>query len=48
MDRRDWNMDWQMPLPGGGNVLGYSVRLSAHIEFIKESYPREEDQRCER
>ena len=37
IDRRDWNMDWQMPLPGGGNVLGYSVRLSAHIEFIKES-----------
>ncbi len=37
VDRRDWNMDWQMPLPGGGNVLGYDVRLSAHIEFIKES-----------
>jgi polyisoprenoid-binding protein YceI len=37
IDRRDWNMDWQMLLPGGGNVLGYDVRLSAHIEFIKES-----------
>jgi polyisoprenoid-binding protein YceI len=37
VDRRDWNMDWQMPLPGGGNVLGYDVRLSAHIELIKES-----------
>lgn len=37
VDRRDWNMDWQMPLPGGGDVVGYDVRLSAHIEFIKES-----------
>lgn len=37
VDRRDWNMDWQMPLPGGGNMLGYDVRLSAHIELIKES-----------
>ena len=37
VDRRDWNMDWQMPLPGGGNVLGYDVRLSAHLELIKES-----------
>ncbi len=37
IDRRDWNMDWQMPLPGGGDVLGYDVRLSAHLELIKES-----------
>ena len=34
VDRREWNMDWQMPLPGGGDVLGYDVRWSAHLELI--------------
>ncbi len=36
VDRRDWGMDWQMPLPAGGDVLGYEVVLSAHIELVKE------------
>lgn len=36
VDRRDWDMDWQMPLPDGGDVLGYDVRLSMNVEFIKE------------
>ncbi len=34
VDRRDWGMDWQAALPGGGDALGYEVRLSAHIELI--------------
>ena len=37
VDRRDRGMDWQMLLPDGGDVLGYDVRLSMNVEFIKES-----------
>lgn len=36
LDRRDWGIDWQMPLPGGGDVLGYEVELTAHLELVKE------------
>jgi polyisoprenoid-binding protein YceI len=37
VDRRDWGMNWQMPRPNnGGDVLGYEVRLSMNVEFIKE------------
>lgn len=36
VDRRDWNMDWQAPLPKGGDALGYEVELSAHIELIRQ------------
>jgi polyisoprenoid-binding protein YceI len=37
VDRRDWDMDWQAPLPKGGDALGYDVQLSAHLELIQES-----------
>lgn len=37
VDRRDWGMNWQLPLPDGGDVLGYDVQLSMNVEFIKES-----------
>jgi polyisoprenoid-binding protein YceI len=37
VDRRDWDMSWQAPLPKGGDALGYNVQLSAHVELIKES-----------
>ncbi len=37
VDRRDWDMNWQMPLPKGGDVLGYDVQLSAHVELIKQA-----------
>lgn len=30
-------MDWQAPLPGGGDVLGYDVELSAHLELVKQA-----------
>ena len=36
IDRRDWGMNWQLPLPDGGDVLGYDVQLSMSVEFIKE------------
>lgn len=37
VDRRDWNMGWQAPLPGGGDALGYEVTLSVHVALIKQS-----------
>jgi polyisoprenoid-binding protein YceI len=36
VDRRDWDMNWQMPLPKGGDVLGYDVELSIHLELIRQ------------
>jgi polyisoprenoid-binding protein YceI len=36
VDRRDWNMGWQMALPKGGNVLGYDVELVVHLELVKQ------------
>lgn len=36
VDRRDWDMGWQAPLPGGGDALGYQVELSVHAQLIKE------------
>ena len=36
IDRRDWGMNWQMPLPKGGDVLGYDVELTIHLELIKQ------------
>lgn len=37
VDRRDWGMNWQMPLPKGGDVLGYDVELTVHLELIQEA-----------
>jgi len=37
VDRRDWGLDWQASLPGGGDALGYDVRLSANIELIRQA-----------
>lgn len=36
VDRRDWGMDWQMPLPDGGQALGYEVELTVHLELVKQ------------
>lgn len=35
IDRRNWNMDWQMPLPAGGDALGWEVEITAQLEFTK-------------
>lgn len=37
VDRRDWGMDWQMPLPGGADALGYQVVLTAHVELVQQA-----------
>ena len=36
VDRREWGMGWQMPLPNGGDVLGYDVELTVQLELISE------------
>lgn len=37
VDRRDWELSWQMPLPDGDDVLGWDVELTIHLELIKQS-----------
>lgn len=37
IDRRTWGMGWQMPLPNGGDALGWEVAIAAHLELIKAS-----------
>jgi hypothetical protein len=29
-------MNWQMPLPGGGEALGYEVELTVNLELVKQ------------
>ena len=36
VDRRDWGLDWQAPLPSGGDALANEVRLTAHLELVEE------------
>jgi len=37
LDRREWGMGWQMPLPGGGDALGWDVEISAQLELTKSA-----------
>lgn len=36
IDRRDWGMDYQLPLADGGDALSYDVQVEAQIELIRE------------
>ncbi len=36
VDRRDYGMGWQAPLPGGGLALGHEVTVSAQIELVRQ------------
>ena len=36
VDRRDWDMDWQVPLPGGGDALGWEVEITAQLELTRK------------
>jgi polyisoprenoid-binding protein YceI len=36
IDRRDYGLNWQAPLPTGGEVLGWDVTLEVHLELVKE------------
>jgi polyisoprenoid-binding protein YceI len=35
VDRRDWGMWWQLPLPDGGDAVGWEVDLSAELELVR-------------
>ena len=36
IDRRDYGMTWNMPLPKGGDALGTQVTITAHLELIAD------------
>jgi len=36
VDRREWGMTWQAPLPKGGDVLGWEVGIDVHLELVKQ------------
>ena len=36
VDRRDYGLNWQTPLPGGGEALGWEVALEVHLQLVKE------------
>jgi polyisoprenoid-binding protein YceI len=36
IDRREFGLDWNMPLPGGGLALGCEVQIRAQLELVRE------------
>jgi polyisoprenoid-binding protein YceI len=36
IDRRDYGMTWNMPLPKGGDALANEVTLSVHLELLQQ------------
>jgi polyisoprenoid-binding protein YceI len=36
IDRRDWGMTFQAELPRGGDVLSWTIELSAHLELVAD------------
>lgn len=36
VDRRNFGLDWQAELPGGGEVLDYAVTLNVELELVRE------------
>ncbi len=37
VDRRGFGLDWQAELPGGGEVLDYTVDIAVELEFVAEA-----------
>lgn len=35
VDRRDWNLGFQLPLPDGGDAVGWEVELTADLELVR-------------
>lgn len=35
LDRRSWGMDWQLPLPDGGDALGWDVEVTVQLELTR-------------
>jgi polyisoprenoid-binding protein YceI len=36
LDRRDWDLNWQAPLPSGENVLAWDVTLTVNLELVRQ------------
>ncbi len=36
IDRRDYGMTWNMPLPKGGDALGAEVTITVHLELVAD------------
>jgi len=36
VDRRDFGLDWQAELPGGGQALDYEVEITVDLELVAE------------
>jgi polyisoprenoid-binding protein YceI len=36
LDRRDWGMSWQQPLPDGTDAVGWDVELTVQLELVKQ------------
>lgn len=37
VDRRDFGLDWQAELPGGGEILDYEVTIAVELELVEEA-----------
>ena len=37
IDRTEWDMNWNMPLPSGGNVLNNDVTLTVDISLVEQA-----------
>jgi polyisoprenoid-binding protein YceI len=37
IDRTDWDMNWNMPLPSGGNVLANDVTLTVEVSLVEQA-----------
>jgi polyisoprenoid-binding protein YceI len=35
VDRRSLGVDWNAPLPGGGDAIGWDVRLTASLQLVR-------------
>jgi polyisoprenoid-binding protein YceI len=36
LDRREWDLNWQAPLPSGEDVLAWDVTLSVNLELVRQ------------
>ncbi len=36
IDRTEWDMSWNMPLPSGGNVLANDVTLTVEVSLVEQ------------
>jgi len=37
VDRRDFGLDWQAELPGGGDALDWQVEMAVELELVEEA-----------